>query len=144
MRASENGKDPSSKKLTELTERKNQDLTYEKLDRKTKKAIKSGIEQLEEKIEIRDYEDPSEAMDDKNEIKRLTRMLNREVERDPQSSHEKARTNITRAISRALKEIHSQVPELEQYLNKSTIQTGDKMYYKPIPNGEPSWILFQL
>jgi two-component system NtrC family response regulator len=143
MRASENGKDPSSKKLTELIERKNQDLTYEKLDRKTKKAIKSGIKQLEEKIEIRDYEDPSEAMDDKNKIKKLKRMLERPVRRDPKSSHERARSNITRAISRALKEIHKQAPELKQYLNNSTIRTGDKVSYLPIPENEPSWIYFQ-
>jgi two-component system NtrC family response regulator len=143
MRSSETSKGPFSDRYPELTEREDFDLTYEKLDSKTKKAIISRIDDLKEKIDVQNYEDPSEALNYKDEIKRLTRILNRKVERDPKSSHERARSNITRAISRALKEIHNQVPQLNKYLNKSTIQTGDKMCYRPLPGDQPTWILFQ-
>ena len=67
--------------------------------------------------------------------------MRRKVERDPKSSHERARTNVTKAITRALDEISKQIPDLKKYLNDETIKTGDQMGYHPIVGNEPTWVL---
>lgn len=143
MRSSETSKDSVLKELAELNDRKYQDLAIEKLDDKTRKTIEFYIKDLKEKVAIQNYKDPFEATADKNKIKQLTKILKSGVERDAKSSHERARTSITKAIGLALKKIHQQVPDLKQYLSRSTINTGDKMAYRPILDNEPLWILFQ-
>jgi two-component system NtrC family response regulator len=142
MRATALGTDSAEKILQGLTKSGSQDLTYEKLDNKTRTAIEEVIEDFEEQLSSAVYQDPDEAIEIKEKISEYKRLLNRKVERDPRSSHERSRTNVTRAITRALDEISKQVPDLKSYLNSSTIKTGDKMGYHPIVGNEPTWVLF--
>ena len=125
----------------ELNIRDEQDETFEKLDNKTIKVYKRRIEDLNEKLASDNYSDALEAVEDKQERNRLIILLKKGFERNPKSPHEKARSNVTRAISRALKEIHSHSPEVLIFLNKSTVKTGDKIFYQPISGNEPNWIL---
>jgi signal recognition particle subunit SEC65 len=128
-------------KYTDLTERDNPDPTYEKLNKVNEREIENAIKHLEAKLSDQDFENPQEACEIQDQIKYLKNRGKRKFERDPRSSHEKSRSNITRAISRALKEISEHAPYLEQYLNASTIRTGDHMCYRPVPDNEPTWIL---
>jgi DNA-binding NtrC family response regulator len=117
--------------------------TYEKIDSKTRKSIETVIEELKEQLSANSHISIVEADEIKEKIRKYESLLRRKVERDPHSSHERARTNVTRAITRALAEISKQAPDLKQHLNNSTIKTGDKIGYHPIAGNEPTWILFK-
>jgi two-component system NtrC family response regulator len=116
-------------------------LAFTKLDEKTRKAYSLRIEELEAKLKSQDFNDPHEALEDKDEIERLTYTLKKKVIRDPKSPQEKARVNTTKKIKEVLKRIHEAIPEMKQYLNKSTIKTGDSLSYSPLPDQTPNWIL---
>jgi hypothetical protein len=92
-------------------------------------------------LETGNYNDAEEAVEFKQEISRLVILVTKGFERNPKSAHEKSRSNVTRSISLALKKIHSQAPEVEKFLNKSTVKTGDKICYQPISGNEPNWVL---
>jgi two-component system, NtrC family, response regulator len=126
----------------DLQETGEETYTLERLDAKTKEAYRLRIEELKEKLEAQDYEDQEGALELKEEIQDLSRKLaSGKLPRDAKSEHERSRSNVTRAISRVLSDIHKHVPALAQYLNRSTIQTGDSISYRPIVGSEPAWIL---
>lgn len=56
------------------------------------------------------------------------------------SSAERARTTVTKAIKNVLKKIHENHPTLGQYLTR-TVKTGTFCSYSPDPRSSTSWIL---
>ncbi len=92
-------------------------------------------------LEDGDYEIAEDAVWLKKEIRRLNMEIKKKVERDSRSIHEKCRVNVYRRIDSALKKIHKFLPEMESFLNKTTIKTGDSICYSPIEHAQPIWIL---
>jgi hypothetical protein len=114
--------------------------------------IESSIEKLRKGIGYDDNlstEDQMIKMEEVNEkIEKLKKYYKQQKnirsDRDHTSKEEKVRVNVTRSISKALKEIgkDNSISSITRYLNKSTIITGDNCIYKPFVNDKPTWILY--
>jgi len=114
------------------------------IELKIKGVSKEKISQLyklaQKQIEEEDYKDEEDKKKKELQARMLRQYLYKKRDRDPQSSFEKARTNVTKLISRALKSLSKYAPELSSYLNPTTIVTGDNIFYRPTTE-IPDWIL---
>ena len=81
-------------------------------------------------------------MQPKENLRELEKIL--QADSTGKKSHsresERARINVTNAITTALEEINKACSFLS--LNKSTIRTGDYLSYESFPNDPPEWMLF--
>jgi two-component system, NtrC family, response regulator len=108
-----------AKKILEEQLQAAKEAAYEDLNERTEL-----IEEIEEKIELCNSQ-----LNDKEGIG------------DP--STKKAQTAVYKLLARALAKIckDERVSYLEKYLNASTIKTGYKCSYQPLPSDKPIWIL---
>jgi hypothetical protein len=111
-------------------------------DKKQRAAIRNMIKELEIAIDNPSI-NPLEKIEKKDMIEKLRGALKEIPIRTPKSESEKVRITVQRNIQRALKKIHEKLPDLEKYLNKSTIKTGDWCSYSPIPRDPVEWKLFR-
>ncbi len=131
----------------------------ELLSKEQIRSYKAAINQLQHDIDTGDTDDNDLSLSaEENIIKNEKKMeqiawIKRELKqnsynkirpkRDHHSQQEKARTNVTRSIKRALSIIHKDktIASITGYLNKGTIRTGDTCSYYPVKAGIPIWIL---
>ncbi len=106
----------------------------------SKKELSRAYQSLKKRLEEKDFDNEDEEVKIEQQIRMMNKYLYKKLDRDPQSSFEKARTNVTKLISRALKSLSKYTPELSSYLNPTTIVTGDNIFYRPTTE-IPDWIL---
>lgn len=109
-------------------------------------AIKNIAERLEElKKNIADQSygsiDDREKMEE--EIEKIEKYFSKNIRQIFEDS--KARTTVSKGIKAALDKIATinSDPRVSNFLNKSTIRTGNSCVYCPLPGEEPEWILEQ-
>lgn len=116
------------------------------LDTQAKASYKRRLDDLREELEeAREFNDPARAEGLQQEIEFLTQELARAVgiggrERRAGSHAERARVNVTRAITGALQKIAEHHPSLARHFS-ATIKTGTFCSYVPDPRVPVGWVL---
>ena len=126
----------------ELVIKGTQHIHLRSLDSKARAAYKARIEELIIKSNRPDI-NPEERIEINEEIEELKASLKERTIREANSREKKAQVGAFKNIQRALTKIHKELPDLEIFLNKSTIRTGYSCSYLPIPSNPIEWILFK-
>lgn len=113
------------------------------LHKKGRIAIKKQIEELKIELEDKCFGNPMEKIEKVDQLKLLEAALKERTMHNCKPEEEMARTNIQKSIQRALNKIHKICPDLERYLNKSTVKTGYSCSYRPVLRDPVEWILFR-
>jgi hypothetical protein len=130
--------------------------------RKEKIILENKRDELQEKLHTQ-IDNPELAVGTKEEFEKVEKdinLINRYL-KDPSnfegitskqpsgkkdqivgSQIDNARINVQKAIKTALKNIYGKITSLHQYLNKTTIKTGNYCSYNPDPNNPVSWKLY--
>jgi hypothetical protein len=114
-------------------------------DAKTIKAVESEIEVLQDKICVE--KDPSKLLEYTEDLKQYEDYLN-DAQRSPgkirsfrSNNDENCRTAVQKSIAKAINKIHQEIPNIKKYINKETIVTGYKCFYKQDHNNPVKWAL---
>jgi len=110
----------------------------------TKSQIKSLIEHLKKEIHVMESGtlDPDELLEKQEQLKMLTEYLKQNNQPDRTSQDEKSRTNVQKAIKRAIENTIREVPQMKKYFEK--IKPGyDCRYIVDDKETEPKWILYK-
>ncbi len=116
------------------------------LDTQAKAEYRRRLAELQSELQQAEaFHDPGRVARARAEIDMLTHELSAAVglggrDRRLGSDAERARVNVTRAITRALEKIAENHPELAEHLDRA-IRTGTFCTYAPIGAAAPNWVM---